>query len=137
MVTQNLQQQLDLEANCYVTERQTKDNLENGKEYAGLIKTPYWNSMLDIRVLRTQERLVRYMSFLPQKVVQCELWTKGLQRLQKMISKYRDASHQLLTQMSEYSIVLNCNLWFKVKEIKTKQGLLHYSISRKKFQVQS
>jgi hypothetical protein len=31
---------LDLEANWQVIERQTKDNHENGKEYAGLIKTP-------------------------------------------------------------------------------------------------
>ncbi len=36
MVTWSLQQQLDLEANCQVTGRQTKDNLENGQEYAGL-----------------------------------------------------------------------------------------------------
>jgi len=30
-----------LEANHPVIERQTKDNLENGKEYVGLTKTPY------------------------------------------------------------------------------------------------
>jgi hypothetical protein len=30
-----------LEANQQVIERQTKDNLENGEEYAGLTKTPY------------------------------------------------------------------------------------------------
>jgi hypothetical protein len=47
MVTQNLQQQLDLEANRQVIENQTKENLENGKEYAGLTKTPYRNLMLD------------------------------------------------------------------------------------------
>jgi hypothetical protein len=30
-----------LEANQQVIESQTKDNLENGEEYAGLIETPY------------------------------------------------------------------------------------------------
>jgi hypothetical protein len=40
MVTQNLQRQLDLEANWQVMERETKDNFENGKEYARLIETP-------------------------------------------------------------------------------------------------
>jgi hypothetical protein len=38
---------LDLEANQQVIESQTKDNFENGKEYAQLIKTPYQNLMLD------------------------------------------------------------------------------------------
>jgi len=47
MVTQNLQRQLDLEANRQVIESQTKDNLENGEEYARLTKTPYRNLMLD------------------------------------------------------------------------------------------
>jgi hypothetical protein len=47
MVTRNLQRQLDLEANWQVSERQTKDNFENGKEYVRLIKTPYQNLMLD------------------------------------------------------------------------------------------
>jgi hypothetical protein len=31
MVTKNLQQQLDLEANHQITRRKTKDNLENGQ----------------------------------------------------------------------------------------------------------
>jgi hypothetical protein len=30
-----------------------KYNLENGEEYVGITKTPYWNMMLDRRVLRT------------------------------------------------------------------------------------
>jgi hypothetical protein len=47
MVTRSLQQQLDLEANHQVTRKQTKDNLENGKEYVGLIETSYRNLMLD------------------------------------------------------------------------------------------
>jgi hypothetical protein len=40
MVTRNLLQQLDLEANRQVIEKQTKNNFENGKEYTGLIETP-------------------------------------------------------------------------------------------------
>jgi hypothetical protein len=32
MVTWSLQQQLDLEANIKITERETKDNIENRKE---------------------------------------------------------------------------------------------------------
>jgi hypothetical protein len=38
---------LDLEANQQVIECWTKNNLENGEEYAGLIKTQYWNLTLD------------------------------------------------------------------------------------------
>jgi hypothetical protein len=36
MVIRSLQQQLDLEANQQFIERQTKDNFENGEEYARL-----------------------------------------------------------------------------------------------------
>jgi hypothetical protein len=36
MVIQSLQRQLDLDANQQIIERQIKDNLENGEEYAGL-----------------------------------------------------------------------------------------------------
>jgi hypothetical protein len=32
---------LDLEANCQGPERKTKDNLENGKKYVKITKTPY------------------------------------------------------------------------------------------------
>jgi hypothetical protein len=38
---------LDLEANWQVIERQIKNNLENGKEYAGPTKTPYQNLTLN------------------------------------------------------------------------------------------
>jgi hypothetical protein len=31
---------------------------------------------------------------------------------------------QLFTQMSGCSILLNCNLWFKIEEIKIEKGLL-------------
>jgi hypothetical protein len=37
-------------------EKQTKNNLEYGEKYVGLIETPYWNLMLDRRVLRIEER---------------------------------------------------------------------------------
>jgi hypothetical protein len=36
-----------LEANQQVIKKQTKNNLENGEEYARLTKTPYQNLMLD------------------------------------------------------------------------------------------
>jgi hypothetical protein len=36
-----------LEANCQIIGKQTKDDLENGEKYDRLIKTPYWNLMLD------------------------------------------------------------------------------------------
>jgi hypothetical protein len=55
-------------------------NLENGKEYAGITKTPYQNLMLDKRVLRTKERHTRHMSFLPQEVVRCEVWIGGFRK---------------------------------------------------------
>jgi hypothetical protein len=71
---------LDLEANRQITEREIKDNLENGEEYVGIIKTPYRNLMLDRQVLRTKERHVRHMLFLPQEVVRHEVWIGGLQR---------------------------------------------------------
>jgi hypothetical protein len=47
MVIRSLQQQLNLEANQQVIERQIDDNLEYGNEYIGLIETPYRNLMLD------------------------------------------------------------------------------------------
>jgi len=65
MLTQSLQWQLDLEADRQVIERRIRENFENGKEYARLTKTPYWNLMLDRWVLRIEERLVWHKSFLP------------------------------------------------------------------------
>jgi hypothetical protein len=43
---------LDLETNHHSPKKETKDNLENEKGYAGIIKTPYQNLMLNIRVLK-------------------------------------------------------------------------------------
>jgi hypothetical protein len=60
--------------------KSNKDNLENGEEYARLIKTPYQNLMLDKWVLRTKERPVEHRSFLPQEVVWWDVWTRGFQR---------------------------------------------------------
>jgi hypothetical protein len=37
---------------------------------------------------------------------------------------HKERCSQLLTQMSGCNILLSCNLWFKVEEIKTKQGFL-------------
>jgi len=42
-----------LEANREGLEGKTKDNHENGREYARITQTPYQNMMLDRRVLRT------------------------------------------------------------------------------------
>jgi hypothetical protein len=69
-----------LEANRQVIENQTKDNFENGKEYVGLIETAYQNLMLDKQVLIIEKRLAGHKSFLPQKMVRQDLWTRGLQR---------------------------------------------------------
>jgi len=68
---------LDLEANRQVTKRETENNLENGKLYAGITKISYRNLMFDRRILRIKERLARCMSFLPQEVVRHEIWTSG------------------------------------------------------------
>jgi hypothetical protein len=59
---------------------QTEDNIENGKEDVRLTKTPYWNLMLDRRVLRIEKRPMGHKSFLPQEVVWHDVWTRGLQR---------------------------------------------------------
>jgi hypothetical protein len=59
-----------LEVIWQVIENQTKDNLENRKEYVGLIDTPYWNLLLDRRILKIEERPTRHKLFLPQEVVQ-------------------------------------------------------------------
>jgi hypothetical protein len=69
IVTQSLQQQLNLDANQQIIESLTENNLENGEEYVRFIETPYWNLMLDKQVLITKERHVGHMLFLPQKVV--------------------------------------------------------------------
>jgi predicted ferric reductase len=59
-------------------QKRTKDNFKNGKEYTGLTKSPYHNLMLDQQVLKTKKKLVGHKLFLPQEVVQREIWTKGL-----------------------------------------------------------
>jgi hypothetical protein len=80
MVTQNLQRQLDLEANQQANKNKTEKNFENGKEYAWLIETPYQSLMLDRPVLRIEERPARHRSFGPQEVVRWDIWIGGLQR---------------------------------------------------------
>jgi hypothetical protein len=56
---------LDLEANCQGIKRETKDNLENGEEYVGITESPYWNMMLDKKILKIKDKLIRHKSFLP------------------------------------------------------------------------
>jgi len=102
MVTWNLQRQLDLEANCQVTGRQTKYNLENGQEYAGLTETPCHNMMLDKRVLRTKERHAGHGSFLPQEVVRREVWTRGLQRRHSYRRRFLRRETQSTTHPNEW-----------------------------------
>jgi hypothetical protein len=58
MVIWSLQWQLDLEANRQGPEGETKYNHENGREYARITKTPYWNLTFDKQVLKIKERLV-------------------------------------------------------------------------------
>jgi hypothetical protein len=41
-----------------VLKGETKDNHANGKEYARITETPYWNLMLNKRVLKTEEKHV-------------------------------------------------------------------------------
>ncbi len=69
-----------MEANRQGLEKQIKVNHENGRKYAEITKTPYWNLMLDKQVMKTIERPTRHMLFLPQKVVRCEVWTNGLHK---------------------------------------------------------
>jgi hypothetical protein len=66
-----------LEANRQVIENRVKDNLENGEEYSRLIGTPHQNLMLDRQMLRTKERIMGHMSFLPQEMVCWDVWTRG------------------------------------------------------------
>jgi hypothetical protein len=69
MVTWSLYQQLDLEVNRQVIEKQTKNNFKNGEECEGLTKTSSQNLMLDRQVLRTKERPPGHRLFLSQEVV--------------------------------------------------------------------
>jgi len=90
----------------------------------GIIKTPYWNLMLDRQILKSKEKHARHRSFLPQEVVRCEVWTSGLQRKHRCKQQSPWKSYQIFTQMSECGICLTCNLWFRVARIKMEQGLL-------------
>jgi hypothetical protein len=52
----------------------TENNLENGKEYAGLTQSPCKKLMLDQWVLKIKERFAGHKSFLPQEMAQREVW---------------------------------------------------------------
>ncbi len=69
-----------MEVNHQGPKKEIKDNLENGKEYVGIIKSPYQNLMLDRKVLKTKEKFIRHRLFLLQEVVRLEVWTSGLQK---------------------------------------------------------
>jgi len=57
MMTCNLWRQLDLKTNRQVIKRKIEENLENGKEYVGINKTPYQNLILDKRILKTKKHM--------------------------------------------------------------------------------
>jgi hypothetical protein len=114
-----------LEANRQVIQRQTKDNFDNGKEYVGLTETPFQNLMLDRQVLRTNEKLVGHKCFYHKK------WydgTYGLGVFRKGTIPNDDLQikrcSRLFILMNGCNILLNCNMWFRVVEIKIEQGLL-------------
>jgi hypothetical protein len=71
---------LDLEPNHHSPKKETKDNLENGRKYVKIIKTPYQNLMLNRQVLKIGEKPIGHRLFLPQEVVRCEVWISGLQK---------------------------------------------------------
>jgi hypothetical protein len=81
--------------------------------------------MLDSWVLRIEKSLVGHMLFLPQEVVQHEVWTVVLKEGTITNNNHNEERCSwLLTQMSGCSILLSCNMWFRVKEIKMEQGFL-------------
>ncbi len=55
----------ELDGDSEFTKRETEDNLENGKEYVGITKTPYWNLMLDKQIWSTKEIHVGHRLFQP------------------------------------------------------------------------
>ncbi len=57
--------------------------------------------MLDKQMLRTKERHVGHMSFLPQEVVWRDIWTKGLQRRHSYRQRSPQRELQLTTHLNE------------------------------------
>jgi len=113
---------LDLEANRQVIESQIEDNLENGKEHAWLTKTPYWNLMLVRWVMRTKACEAQIIPT-----------TRSAHRMDMGVFKesivldddlHKERCNQLFIQMNRCIILFDHNLWFKVVEIKTEQGIL-------------
>jgi hypothetical protein len=91
-----------LESNQKNIEKHVENNLENGKEYAGLIKTQYQNLMLDKRVIIIKERLVRHKLFIPQEVVQREVWIGGLQKSHNYKQQFPCKEMQLTIHPNEW-----------------------------------
>jgi len=81
--------------------------------------------MLDTQVLITEEKITWHKSFLPQKVVRHEVWTwEFLEKAQLQMTISTEKWSRLFTQMNGCYILFSHNLWFKVEEVKTQQGLL-------------
>ncbi len=71
-------------------------------------------------------------------MVQCEVWIGGFLKRHNYIWRFPwKRCNWILTQMNGCSVLLSRNMWFRVLEIKTKQRLLKYMISRKRSQVQN
>jgi hypothetical protein len=69
----------------------------------GIIKTPYQNLMLDKWVLKTEERPIGHMSFLPQEVVRCEVWTGGFYKRHNYIQRSPRKKMQLNIYLNEWA----------------------------------
>ncbi len=120
MVTQNLQQQLALEANRQITKWKTEDNLENGEEYVEISKNPYRNLMLDKWVLRIKKKPTKHILFLPQEVVKVKYGSMVFKEITISNNNlHKNICNQILTQMNGCNIFLDHNIG-----IKTEQGLL-------------
>jgi hypothetical protein len=115
-----------LEANQQFIERQTKDNFKNEKESARLTKTPFQTLMLDIQVLRTEERLVGHKLFLTTISGMTRHMDWGVFKKSTVPNDdlHTQRCSRLFIQMNGCNIFLNYNLWFRVVKIKTKQGFL-------------
>jgi hypothetical protein len=94
--------------------------------------------MLDRKVMKTEEKPTGNMLFLPQEVVQREVWTRGLHKMHSIDDGlHGERCSQLFIHMSGCNIFFNRNLRFRVIKIKTEQGLLQYLVNHRESQVQS
>ncbi len=76
-------------------------------------------------MLRIEKKPMGYKSFLPQKVVWRDVWIGGFRKgIILDDDLHGERCNLLLVWMNECNILLNCNIWFRVVEIKTAQVLL-------------